>query len=327
MMKATQFIKLGLAASLALVFSNGYANEAANYPDRQVTLIVPFSPGGGTDVTSRMLAQKLSEAWGQSVVVENKAGAAGAIGASYVARAKPDGYTIMMGNIGTQAINPSLYKLSYDAKTAFAPITQVVELPLILVVNEKSPIKSVKDLIDSAKQEPGKLFFSSSGAGSSMQLAAEVFQSDAKVKFTHVPFGGEGPAISNLIGSQIDMTFGTVMGSGPFVNQGALRALGVTSAQRYPTFPNIPTIAESGLDGYNSVSWVGLLAPAGTPKAIVDKIANDVKTALSNDTFKERLIAQGGLPVGSSPDEFTQKIEADYQMYNKIIKDNNISVQ
>jgi len=233
----------------------------------------------------------------------------------------------MMGNIGTQAINPSLYKLSYDNETAFEPITQVVELPLILVVNEKSPIKSVKDLIDTAKKEPGKLFFSSSGAGSSMQLAAEAFQQDADVKFTHVPFGGEGPAVSNLVGGQIDMTFGTVMGSGPFVKQGSLRALGVTSSTRYPTFPDVPTIAESGLDGYNSVSWVGLLAPAGTSKAIVDKIAADVKVALSDPEFKDKLINQGGMPVASSPAEFKEKIENDYKMYNKIIKDNNISVQ
>ncbi len=319
-------IKLS-AACLALASITAQANDAGAYPARQVTIVVPFSPGGGTDTTTRILAQKLGEMWGQSVVVENKGGAAGSIGAAQVARAKPDGYTLLMGNIGTQSINPSLYKLPYDPKTAFAPITQVVELPLILVVNPKEGIGSVKDLIDAAKKRPGELFFSSSGAGSSMQLASEAFQNAAGVKMTHVPFAGEGPAISNLIGGQVNVTFGTVMGSGPFVKQGALQALGVTSSKRYPSFPDVPTIAESGLDGYNSVSWVGLLAPAGTPAAIVDKVSGDVKQLLSDAKFSEQLIGQGGLPVGSSPKEFSKKINDDFELYNKIIKDNNIAVQ
>ncbi|WP_158618409.1 tripartite tricarboxylate transporter substrate binding protein [Candidimonas sp. SYP-B2681] len=318
--------KLTAVAALGLAFANAHA-EPNKYPSRQVTIVVPFSPGGGTDTTTRLLAQKLSDLWGQSVVVENKSGAAGTIGAAQVARAKPDGYTLMMGNIGTQSINPSLYTLPYDPKTAFAPITQVVELPLILVVNSKSGIGSVKDLIDVAKKRPGELFFSSSGAGSSMQLAAEAFQQAADVKMTHVPFAGEGPAVTNLIGGQVNVTFGTVMGSGPFVKQGALKGLGVTSAKRYPTFADLPTISESGLEGYNSVSWVGLVAPAGTPKAIVDKVSQDVKAVLADTKFSEQLISQGGLPIGSSPEEFTKKINDDFLVYNKIIKANNIAIK
>jgi tripartite-type tricarboxylate transporter receptor subunit TctC len=314
-------------ASLGLVMSGAHADDTAAYPSRQVTLIVPFSPGGGTDTTSRFLAQKLGEIWKQSVVIENKPGASGMIGAGFVARAKPDGYTLMMGNIGTQSINPSLYKMPYDSKTAFEPITEVAELPLILVVNPKENIKSVKDLIDTAKKDPGKLFFSSSGAGSSMQLAAEVFQKDAQIKMTHVPFAGEGPAITNLLGGQVNVTFGTILGSGPFVKQQRLLALGVTSSKRYPALPDVPTIAESGLDGYNSVSWVGLLAPKGTPKAIIDKISKDVQKVLDNPEVKQKLINQGALPVGSSPAEFSEKIASDYALYNKIIKDNKITVQ
>ncbi|GAB2915855.1 Bug family tripartite tricarboxylate transporter substrate binding protein [Paralcaligenes ginsengisoli] len=319
--------KLFVLASLGLVMSGAYADDTPAYPSRQVTLIVPFSPGGGTDTTSRFLAQKLGEIWKQSVVIENKPGASGMIGAGFVARAKPDGYTLMMGNIGTQSINPSLYKMPYDSKTAFEPITEVAELPLILVVNPKENIKSVKDLIDTAKKEPGKLFFSSSGAGSSMQLAAEVFQKDAQIKMTHVPFAGEGPAITNLLGGQVNVTFGTILGSGPFVKQQRLLALGVTSSKRYPAFPDVPTIAESGLDGYNSVSWVGLLAPKGTPRVVIDKISKDVQTVLENPEVKQKLINQGALPVGSTPAEFSEKIASDYALYNKIIKDNKITVQ
>jgi tripartite-type tricarboxylate transporter receptor subunit TctC len=317
--------RVAACVSLAFFFGVAQADEAGNYPSHQVTIVVPFSPGGGTDTTTRILAQKLGAMWGQSVVVENKPGAAGSIGAGQVARANADGYTLLMGNIGTQAINPSLYKLPYDYKTAFAPITEVVELPLMLVVNPKAGINSVQDLIGAAKK--GKLFFSSSGAGSSMQLAAELFQSDADVKMTHVPFNGEGPAVTNLIGGQVNLSFATIMGSGPFVKQGALKALGVTSTRRYPSFPNLPTIAESGLKGYDSVSWVGLLAPAGTPKAIVGKVADDVKKLLQDPAFSRVLVEQGGLPVGSTPDEFANKINSDYAVYNKIIRENHIAVQ
>jgi tripartite-type tricarboxylate transporter receptor subunit TctC len=317
--------RVAACVSLAAFFGTVHADEASSYPSHQVTIVVPFSPGGGTDTTTRILAQKLGAMWGQSVVVENKPGAAGSIGAGQVARASADGYTLLMGNIGTQAINPSLYKLPYDYKTAFAPITEVVELPLMLVVNPKAGINSVHDLIETAKK--GKLFFSSSGAGSSMQLAAELFQSDADVKMTHVPFNGEGPAVTNLIGGQVNLSFATIMGSGPFVKQGALKALGVTSTRRYPSFPNLPTIAESGLKGYDSVSWVGLLAPAGTPKAIVGKVANDVKKLLQDPAFSRVLVEQGGLPVGSTPDEFAKKINSDYAIYNKIIRENHIAVQ
>ena len=312
-------------ASLTLISAPTLAADAGNYPNRQVTIIVPFNPGGGTDTTTRLLARKLGEAWGQSVVVENKPGAAGAIGANDVARAKPDGYTLLMGNIGTQAINPSLYKLPYNHETAFAPITEVVELPLILVVNPKSGIKSVDELIAAAKKD--ELFFSSSGAGSSMQLAAELFQNDAGVKMAHVPFGGEGPAVTNVMGGQVNLSFATIMGSGQFVKQGALTGLAVSSSQRYPSFPDLPTVAESGLAGFNSVSWVGLVAPAGTPQAIQEKIAKDVKTLLDDPSFSKVLIDQGGLPVGSTPAEFTKKINDDYQLYSKIIKDNKIEVQ
>lgn len=326
-MKLRASTSLLALAAFGLAYTTSHAADAGSYPSRQVTLVVPFSPGGGTDTTSRFLAQQLGALWKQSVVIENKPGAAGMIGTGFVARAKPDGYTLVMGNIGTQSINPSLYKMPYDSKTAFEPITEVAELPLILVVNPQEKINSVKDLIDAARKAPGKLFFSSSGAGSSMQLAAEVFQEDAKVKMTHVPFAGEGPAVTNLLGGQVNLTFGTILGSGPFVKQQRLRALGVTSIKRYPTFPDVPTIAESGLPGYNSVSWVGLLAPKGTPAAIVDKIAADVKKVLDDPGVKEKLITQGAVPVGSTPAEFSVKIASDYALYHKIIQENHISAR
>jgi tripartite-type tricarboxylate transporter receptor subunit TctC len=310
-----------------LLLSLNCAAQPAAYPTRPVTLVVPFPPGGGTDTGARLIAQKLTQKWGQTVVVENKSGAAGAIGADTVAKAKPDGYTLLMGNIGTQAINPVLYKkLPYDADRAFAPITLVAELPLVMLVNPKVPAKTAKEFIALAKSQPGKFSYSTSGAGGSMHLAGEMMKSASGTFILHVPYRGGGPAISDLLAGHVELSFATVLESIGHVKSGRLRALAVTGSQRVPALPDVPTLAESALPGFNSISWIGLLAPAGTPKEIVEKIATDVRDLLAGDEVKGKLIELGAVPAGGTPAQFGQLIANDRQRYTQIIQERGITL-
>ena len=315
-----------IAAGLAL--SGAFAANAQSFPQQPVTMIVPFPPGGGTDTGSRLLAQKLSEKWGQQVIVDNKPGGAGIVGLEIASKAKPDGYTIVMGNIGTQSINPSLYKkLPYNADTAFTPITLVAELPLVLVVNPSTAAKSTAELIAAAKAKPGDFTYSTSGNGSSMHLAAALFENQAGLKLTHVPYKGGGPAIQDLIGDHVTMSFATVLETSGQIKSGKLKAIAVTSDKRSPALPDVPTAAETGLPGYNSISWIGLLAPGGTPQPIVDKIAADVKAVLAEPATRQQFIDQGALPVGSTPAEFKALIETDRARYGKIIVEKDIKLE
>ena len=315
-----------IAAGLAILV--GTAVQAQTYPQQSVTLIVPFPPGGGTDTGARLLAQKLSDKWGQQVIVDNKPGAAGIVGLEIASKAKPDGYTIVMGNIGTQAINQSLYKkLPYNSDTAFTPITLVAELPLVLVVNPSTSAKTTAELIALAKTKPGELTYSTSGNGSSMHLAAALFENQAGLKFTHVPYKGGGPAIQDLIGGHVSMSFATVLETSGQIKSGKLRAIAVTSDKRSPALPDVPTAAESGLPGYNSISWIGLLAPAGTPQPIVDKIAADVNAVLTEPATRQQFIDQGAIPVGSTPAQFKALIDADRARYGKIIVEKDIKLE
>ncbi len=315
-----------IATGLAILV--GTAVQAQTYPQQSVTLIVPFPPGGGTDTGARLLAQKLSDRWGQQVIVDNKPGAAGIVGLEIASKAKPDGYTIVMGNIGTQAINQSLYKkLPYNSDTAFTPITLVAELPLVLVVNPSTSAKTTAELIALAKTKPGELTYSTSGNGSSMHLAAALFENQAGLKFTHVPYKGGGPAIQDLIGGHVSMSFATVLETSGQIKSGKLRAIAVTSDKRSPALPDVPTAAESGLPGYNSISWIGLLAPAGTPQPIVDKIAADVNAVLTEPATRQQFIDQGAIPVGSTPAQFKALIHADRARYGKIIVEKDIKLE
>jgi tripartite-type tricarboxylate transporter receptor subunit TctC len=315
-----------IAAGLAL--SCAFAANAQTFPQQTVTMIVPFPPGGGTDTGSRLLAQKLSGKWGQQVIVDNKPGAAGIVGLEIASKAKPDGYTIVMGNIGTQSINPSLYKkLPYNADTAFTPITLVAELPLILVVNPSTAAKSTAELIAAAKAKPGDFTYSTSGNGSSMHLAAALFENQAALKLTHVPYKGGGPAIQDLIGGHVTMSFATVLETSGQIKSGKLKPIAVTSDKRSPALPDVPTAAETGLPGYNSISWIGLLAPGGTPQPIVDKIAADVKAVLADPATRQQFIDQGALPVGSTPAEFKALIATDRARYGKIIVEKDIKLE
>ena len=268
-------IALGVMVAAACA-ATALAQDA--YPTKAVTMVVPFPPGGGTDTGARWIAQKLSEKWGQPVVVDNKPGAAGMIGADFVSRAKPDGYTIMMTNAQVAVINPSLYKkLPYNPDTAFVPITLVAELPLVLLVNSELKPTTTQEFIALAKSKPGELTYSSAGNGSSTHLAASLFENATGTKLVHVPYKGGGPAMQDLMGGVVNLTFLTVLESGSAIKSGKVRPIAVTSSSRSPALANVPTLAESGVPNYFSISWIGLLAPAATPKAIVDKISKDVQ--------------------------------------------------
>jgi tripartite-type tricarboxylate transporter receptor subunit TctC len=319
----THRVAAALAASFALLTA---PLAFAQYPTHTVTIVVPFPPGGGTDTGTRIIATRLAQKWGQSVIVENKPGAAGMIGAETVSKAKPDGYTLMMGNIGTQSINPSLYKkMPYDADTAFTPVTLVAELPSVLLAGPAVKAKSAKELIALAKASPGKITYSSSGSGGSMHLAGALFEKESRTELLHIPYKGGGPAIADLIAGHVDISFATILESSGHIKSGRLRAIAVTSDKRYPTLPDVPTLSESGLPGFNTGSWIGILAPAGTPKDLVEKIAKDVGDIVKSPDVREQLIAQGATPVGGSPREFAALIEADRKRYAQIIRDRNIS--
>ena len=317
---------IAVLAASALALS-GAARAQTAYPTRPVTLVVPFPPGGGTDTGARIVAQRLAARWGQPVVVENKGGAAGQIGADFVAKAKPDGYTLLMGNIGTQAINPSLYKkMPYDPDTAFVPITLVAELPLAMTVHPGVAAKTPRELIALARARPGQLSYSSSGAGGAPHLAAEMFKQATGSFILHVPYRGGGPAVADLLAGHVDLSFMTVLEASGHIKSGKLRALAVTSALRVPALPDVPTLAEAALPGFNSISWIGLLAPAGTPKDIVDKVAADVREVLGADEVRNKLIELGALPHANTPAQFTQMIANDRKRYAQIIVDRKITL-
>jgi tripartite-type tricarboxylate transporter receptor subunit TctC len=325
-MKPLLFAASLLAVALSALSPFSALAQAA-WPTRPVTLVVPFPPGGGTDTGARLVAQRLSQRWGQPVLIENKGGAAGQIGADFVSKAKPDGYTLLMGNIGTQSINPSLYpKLPYDSNKAFAPISLVAELPLAMMVNPTVAAKSPKEFVALAKSQPGKLNYSSSGSGGAPHLAAEMFKDSTGTFILHIPYRGGGPAIADLLGGTVQLSFMTVLEAMGHIKAGKLRALAVTSSQRVSALPDVPTLSETVSPGFNSISWIGLLAPAGTPAAVVDKIAADVREVLDNPEVKGRVVDLGGIPRSTTPAEFAQLIESDRKRYAKIIKERGITV-
>jgi len=323
----TNLVRIVSAALLAAALSSPAL--AQQYPARSVTIVVPFPPGGGTDTGTRIIAMKLSQKWGQPVVVENKPGAAGMIGADYVSKAKPDGYTLMMGNIGTQSINPPLYGklLPYKAEGAFAPVTLVAELPMVMLANPKLAAKTPGEVIALAKASPGRISYSSSGPGGSMHLAGALFEIATNTDLLHVPYKGGGPAISDLIAGHVDLSFATILESSGHVKGGRLRAIAVTSDKRWPTLPDVPTLAESGLPGFNTGSWIGIVAPAATPRDIVDKVARDVHDILATPEVRDQFLAQGSTPVGSPPAEFAALIDKDHKRYAQIIRERKLTAE
>ena len=311
------------ASALALVACSALAQD---YPTRPVTIVVPFSPGGGSDTGARMLAHKLSEKWGRPVVVENKPGAAGMVGTEYVSRAKPDGYTLLVGNIGTQAINGSLYKkMRYDPVNGFAPVSLIAELPLVMLVHPSVPVKTPQELVAYAKSHPGELSYSSSGAGSSLHLAAELFQAQSGTELLHVPYKGSGAAMADLLAGHVKMSVTTVLESSAQARTGKVRAVALTGASRSSALPDVPTLAETALPGFNSISWIGLLAPAATPEALVEKISADVREVMAGDELKRRFVEQGAVPAPTTPAQFRALIDNDRKRYAEIIRDKGIT--
>jgi tripartite-type tricarboxylate transporter receptor subunit TctC len=290
--------------------------------------VVPFPPGGGTDTGGRIIAEQLGKRWGQSVIVENKGGAAGQIGADAVAKAKPDGYTLLLGNIGTQAINPSLYtKLPYNPDTAFAPISLLAELPLAMMVNPGVAANTAAEFIALAKSKPGQMSYSSAGAGGAPHLAAEMFKDRTGTFILHVPYRGGGPAIADLLAGHVQLSFMTVLEASGHIKAGKLRALAVTGDKRVAALPDVPALSEKLLPGFNAISWLGLLAPAGTPKDIVDKIAADVRAIMADEAVKARFVSLGGVPRATTPQEFTQLIADDKRRYAQVIRDRKITTE
>ena len=302
-------------------------DASAAYPDRTVTIVVPFPAGGTTDILARIMASSLATRTHQSFVVENRPGAGGNIGAALVAKAAPDGYTLVMGTVGTHAINMSLYKSpGYDAVRDFAPISRVANVPNVLVVPASAPYRDVKSLIAYAKAHPGELNFASSGNGTSIHLAAELFKSMTGVDMRHVPFKGSAPAVTALLGEHVNLMFDNLPSSFAQIKAGKLRALAVTSASRSPSLPDVPTIAESGLPGYEATSWFGLLAPAGTPPAIVKALDEQVVAVLADPAVRAQIDEQGAVPHPESPEDFGRFIRAEIAKWARIVKESGATV-
>ncbi len=302
----------------AIAHAQSARSDAANYPARAVTFLVPFSPGGGSDIIARILAKKLTDAWNQSVVVENRTGGGGVIASDATAKAAPDGYTIMMAT-SSLAIQPSIRKLPFDTVRDFAPVTLACSSPYLLLVNPGVEARSVKELIDLAKAQPGKLNYGSAGAGSTLHLAAELFKSMAGVDIVHVPYKG-AVAIPDLIAGHIQMAFFGLDTALPHIQSGKLRALGTTGPKRSAAAPEIPTIAEAGVPGYQVTAWYGLVAPARIDRAIVDKLQSEVARSLQSSEVKQKLAAMGIDPIGSTPEQFAKLIRGEIAQWGEVVK-------
>jgi tripartite-type tricarboxylate transporter receptor subunit TctC len=309
-----------LCISVVLLATTMTVHAQTAYPTRAVRLIVPSSPGGGTDISARILAPQLTQFLGQQVVVENRPGAGTMIGGEAVARAAPDGYTLLMG-ISTLAINPAMYKkVTYDALKDLAPISQAVALSNVLVIHPSLPSRNLKEFIAFAKGRPGQINFASAGVGTSPHLSMELFLVMANLKMLHVPYKGSGPGVTDLIAGHVPVMMPNMLSAQPHIKSGRIRALGVTGTKRAPGADDIPTIAEAGLPGYEAVQWYGVLAPAATPRDIITKLHAGVVRALQNPDVRQRLLNDGAEPVGSSPEEFAAYLRSETTKWAKVIK-------
>ncbi|MDP1955163.1 MAG: tripartite tricarboxylate transporter substrate binding protein [Polaromonas sp.] len=302
------------------------AAAQSSWPTKPVRIVVPFAPGGTTDILARAVAPELSKAFGQQFVVDNRAGAGGNVGADLVAKSPGDGYTLLMGTVGTHGINKSVYaKMPFDPQKDFAPITLVAGVPNVMVMNAekagKLGINNVADFIKYAKSHPGQFSMASSGNGTSIHLAGELFKSQTGIFMTHIPYRGSGPALLDLVGGSVDVMFDNLPSAMPQIKGGKLRAFAVTSAQRSTAMPDLPTVEEAGkLKGFEASSWFGLLAPAGTPPDIVNRIQQEVAKALATPAIKEKMLAQGAIPSGNTPQEFAKLIDAEIIKWAQVVK-------
>ena len=313
--------------ALVLGLAFAAAAQAQSWPQKPVRFIVPFPPGGATDISARLLGQQLQETWGQTVVIENRGGAGGGVGAAEAARAEPDGYTLFFPSGSVVTANQHIYaKMNYNPEKDFVPVTKVVSGPQVLVVNAKSPYQSVKELIDAAKAQPGRLTFGHAGIGSQTHLAAENFVNSAKIDAVAVPYKGEGPGLSGLISGDTTFFVGNVAAAIGHINSGRLRALGVTSKAEFPQLPGVPAIAKT-LPGFENTGWFGIVAPTGTPPAVIQKVYQDTKKALESSQLKARFYVQGLAPVGDTPAEMGRAMKEETQLWARVVRERNISVK
>ncbi|KNY08236.1 ABC transporter substrate-binding protein [Achromobacter piechaudii] len=313
MLQAHRWLAAGVVAAAIA------APAHAAWPDRPITLIIPAAPGGTTDISARLIADKLAGKLGQQIIVENRAGAAGIIGAQTLARAKPDGYTLLMGNIGPNAINYALYKTLPYQPADFAPVTLVISVPNVLVVNAASPVRSVADLQAQARRDPTQLSFGSSGAGQSPHLSGELFKQRAGVAGTHIPYKGAGPAVAALLGQQFTFMIDNLPSSMPYIQSGKLRALAVTSDQRLAELPDVPTMAEAGVRDMVVTAWFGLIAPAGTPPEVIDKLYAATRDVVRSPDISGRFKSMGGQAGGNTPAEFSAFIDQERARWKQIV--------
>ncbi len=313
-----------LLAALALVAAVDAWAQA--YPSRPVRIVVPFPAGGTTDILARLIGQELQKTWGQPVVIENRGGAGGNIGSEVVAKSPPDGYTLLMGTVGTLSINLPLFaqnnnKLPYHPLNDFAPITNVAAVPNVMVVPATLPVNNVKEFIALAKSKPGGLNMASSGNGTSIHLTGELFKSLTGTFMVHLPYRGSAPALQDMLGGSTQVMFDNLTSSLAFIRSGKLKALAVTSLVRSPAIPNVPTMEEAaGLKGFDATAWFGLVAPAGTPKEIITKIRNDVAKAMESAEVREKFAAQGALPIADTPEQFTAYIKSEIEKWTRVVK-------
>jgi tripartite-type tricarboxylate transporter receptor subunit TctC len=300
---------------------------AQSWPQKPVKVIVPFPPGGATDIAARLVGEQLARIWGQSVIIENRGGAGGGVGAAEAARAAPDGYTLFFPSGSVMTANQYVYaSLNYDPERDFTPVTMVVSGPQVLVVQASSPYKTVKDLIDAAKAQPGKLTFGSAGIGSQTHLAVENLLYQAKLDAVHVPYKGEGPGLASLVAGDITFMLANVAGAMVHINSGRLRALGVTSRVEIPQLPGVPPIGKT-LQGFENSGWFGIVVPTGTPKDIIDKVYRDTKQALEDTQLKARLYAQGLFPVANTPAEMAREMKEETALWRTVVRERNIHVK
>ncbi|MDH4415382.1 MAG: tripartite tricarboxylate transporter substrate binding protein [Rhizobium sp.] len=312
----------GLIAGLLLT-----AQAQAAFPERPVTLVVPFAAGGSTDVVARVIAEKMSADLGQQVIVQNVAGAGGSLGAGNVARAEPDGYTILMGTVATHALNPLILKNKpYDAEADFAPVSLLVLVPNVLVVNPELPAKSVEELLALLKAEPDKWSYASSGNGTPLHLSGELFKSLAGVSMEHIPYKGSGPALNDVLGNQVSIMFDNLPSSSAHIKAGTLRALAVTTAERAPSFPDVPTMAEAGLPGYETYTWNALFAPKDTPQEVIDRLNAAAVKAMADPGVAERMKEFSATIVASTPDELAAHVKAEVAKWTPVVKDANVQM-
>jgi tripartite-type tricarboxylate transporter receptor subunit TctC len=320
--------RVALTAAFFLLTAGASAQPAKNdaaaaYPNRPIRLVVPVPPGGSSDGVARIVAQKLTETWGQQVIVDNRSGAAEIIGTDIVAKSNPDGYTVVLVSL-RYSVNPSLLKLPYDSVKDFDPVTMTAAVGNVLVVNAKMPLKSVKELIALARQKPGELTFASSGIGGAPHLTGEFFALQTGVKMTHIAYKGGGPAIADLLGGNVTMSFASMTSSLPFIKAGRLRALAVSSKERSPQLPEVPTMMEAGAPNVEVRDWQGILGPRGMPKAIVDKLAVEIGRTLRHPDSQARLAAMGVEVIASSPEEFRSAIISEIKRWATVVKEANI---